>query len=46
MAEYEYDVFISHAFEDTADTRWIRQVLERERWNTFLAADDLEVERE
>lgn len=46
MAEYEYDVFISHAFEDTADARWIRQVLERERWNTFLAADDLEVERE
>ena len=46
MAGQEYDVFLSHAFEDTADARWIRQVLQREGWRTFLAADDLEVERE
>lgn len=41
MKTRTYDIFISHASEDVADARWLRQTLAQAGWKSFVASDDL-----
>lgn len=41
MKQRTYDIFISHATEDVADARWLRQTLGQAGWKSFVASEDL-----
>ncbi|RNC67375.1 MAG: TIR domain-containing protein [Desulfuromonadales bacterium] len=41
MKARTYDIFISHASEDVAEARWLRQTLGQAGWKSFVASDDL-----
>ncbi len=45
MSTRDYDVFISYSFEDTNDALWLRDVLARAGWTSFLAIADLSMGR-
>lgn len=45
MSMRDYDVFISYSFEDTNDALWLKDVLARAGWTSFLAIADLSMER-
>lgn len=46
MHTRHYDVFISYSFEDTRDALWLRDVLGRAGWTSFLAIADLGLDRD
>jgi len=39
-----YDIFISHASEDQAEARWLRQTLGQAGWKSFVASENLTME--